>query len=272
MFGIGLRTPHYTDFLNRSVHGIDFVEVITENFATRHGRPRAILQAVREQFPVVFHGVSMSIGGMDELNWEYLAAIKQLSDDFQPLWLSDHLCFGTSNGHYSHDLWPLPRTHTSVTRSAERIKRVQDFLGRQLLIENVSTYIQFTADEMSEAEFVSEVARQADCHLLLDVNNIVVNAHNHSFSIENYLDHLPMHRVKQVHVAGHSNHGSYLFDNHQGPVPANVWSVYESLLDRIGTVPTLVEWDTDVPAVDIVVGEAARARNIAKRHPPSSAV
>jgi uncharacterized protein len=266
MFGIGLRTAHYTDFLNRNVHGIDFVEAITENFATRHGRPRAILRSVREHFPIVFHGVSMSVGGIDELNWEYLAAIKQLAEDFEPLWISDHLCFGTSDGHYSHDLWPLPRTQTGVDRSAERIKRVQDFLGRQILIENVSTYIEFAADEMSEAEFVYEVASLADCYLLLDVNNVVVNAHNHGFIIEEYLDTLPMHRVKQLHIAGHSDHGTYLFDNHQGPVPAKVWNVYESVISRIGTVPTLVEWDTDVPAVDVVVGEATRAREIAARY------
>ena len=265
MVGIGLRTAHYADWLSGTTPRVDFVEAITENFATRQGRPWAVLEAVRRHVPVVFHGVSLSLGGHDPIDVAYVRAIRALADRFEPLWLSDHLCFGTAHGHHSHDLWPLPRTEATVRRTAERIARVQDLLGRRILVENISTYVQYAADEMSEAEFITAVAERADCGLLLDLNNAVVNAFNHATDAERFLHGLPAERIGQLHLAGHGDHGRYLLDDHRGPVPDVVWDLYATALRRLGDVPALIEWDKDVPALDVVVAEAAKAHELARR-------
>lgn len=265
MYGIGLRTAHYGAWLAGATPRIDFVEAITENFATRQGRPWAVLEAVRRHVPVVFHGVSLSLGGHDAIDTGYVRAIKSLADHFEPLWISDHLCFGTAHGHHSHDLWPLPRTESTIRRTAERIARVQDLLGRRILVENISSYVQYAADQMSEAELVASVIERADCDLLLDINNVHINAFNHGFDSHAFVRAMPSRRVKQLHVAGHADRGSYLFDDHQGPVPSPVWDLYATSLETFGEVATLIEWDKEVPALDVVVAEADKAR--ALTHP-----
>lgn len=264
MYGIGLRTAHYGEWLAGATPPIDFIEAITENFATRQGRPWAVLEAVRRHTNVVFHGVSLSIGGYDPIDVAYLRAVRALADQFEPSWLSDHLCIGTAHGHHSHDLWPLARTEQTVRRVVERVALVQEVLGRRLVLENISTYVQYAVDEMSEVEFVATVAERADCLLLLDVNNVVVNAHNHNFDPHAYVRALPARRIAQLHLAGHADHGSYLFDDHRGPIPDSVWAVYHTVLRTIGDVPTLIEWDHQVPALDVVIAEAAKARAISR--------
>lgn len=264
MYGIGLRTAHYADWLADASRELDFVEAITENFATRQGRPWAVLEAVRRELPVVFHGVSLSLGGHDPIDVGYVRAIDELATRFEPAWISDHLCYGTSGGHHAHDLWPLPRTEAMVEHAAARIARVQDLLKRQILVENISSYVQFEADAMSEAEFVRAVVERADCYLLLDVNNVVVNAANHGFDAREYVRAMPKSRVKQIHVAGHGVYPTHLFDDHRGPVPDVVWSLYRTAIEHLGETPTLVEWDKDVPGLATVIAEAHVARSIAR--------
>jgi hypothetical protein len=264
MYGIGLRTAHYPAWLDAGVAPrIEFVEAITENFATRQGRPWAVLEAVRRHVDVVFHGVSLSLAGHDPIDVAYLRSIRTLADRFEPRWLSDHLCSGTAHGYHGHDLWPVARTEATVLRTAERIAQVQDVLGQRILIENISTYVQYAADEMSEADFVCAVLDRADCDLLLDINNVIVNAYNHGFDAHAYVAAMPASRVKQLHLAGHDDCGTHLFDDHRGPVPANVWSLYRTAIRRFGEVATLIEWDKDVPELPVVVAEADKARAFA---------
>lgn len=264
MYGVGLRTAHYSEWLASASRDLDFVEAITENFATRQGRPWAVLEAVRRELPVVFHGVSLSLGGHDPLDVTYIRSIRDLAARFEPAWISDHLCYGTSNGHHSHDLWPLPRTEEMVRHAATRIASVQDQLGRKILVENISTYVQFASDGMSEAEFVSAVVERADCDLLLDINNVVVNAANHGYDAHEFVRAMPRHRVKQLHLAGHGVYPTHLFDDHRGPVPDVVWSLYRTAIDHLGEVPTLIEWDKDVPDLETVIAEAHLARSLAR--------
>lgn len=269
MFGLGLRGKHYAEILRDGVRGADFVECITENFATRGGRPRAVLERVRRDVPVCFHGVSMSIGGVAPIDWDYLRHVRDLAREIEPLWVSDHLCFSTDEvGHHAHDLWPLPRTEETLGRVVARTAQVQEFLGRQIVLENVSSYVEYAADQMAEAAFVAEVANRADCLLLLDVNNIVVNAHNHGFSEESYLAAIPTHRIAQVHLAGHTDYGRYLFDSHVGPVPDRVWSLYRSLyrslVRRRVSAPAIIEWDQEVPALPVLLSEVDAARAMAR--------
>jgi len=264
MFGIGLRTAHYAQWLAGATPAIDFFEAITENFATREGRPRAVLEAACRHVPVVFHGVSLSLGGLDPIDRAYVRSIRELAGQFEPLWVSDHLCFGTAHGHHSHDLWPLPRTDEAVRRTADRIALVQNLLGRRIAIENISSYVQYASDEMSELEFLVEVLERADCDLLLDINNVIVNAYNHGFDAYAFLAGLPRQRIAQLHLAGHADEGDHLFDDHRGPVPDCVWSLYAASVRLFGEVPVIVEWDKDVPSLDEVVAEAERARRVAR--------
>lgn len=267
MYGVGLRTAHYSEWLANASRDLDFVEAITENFATRQGRPWAVLEAVRRELPVVFHGVSLSLGGHDPLDETYLRAIRDLAVHFEPAWISDHLCYGTAGGHHAHDLWPLPRTEEMVEHAATRIASVQDRLGRKILVENISTYVQFASDRMSEAEFVTAVVERADCDLLLDINNVVVNAANHGYDAHDFVRAMPRHRVKQLHLAGHGVYPTHLFDDHRGPVPDVVWSLYRTAIDHLGETPTLIEWDKDVPDLETVIAEAHVARALARETP-----
>ncbi len=259
--GIGLRTKHFAELL-AAPPPVDWVEAISENFMAPGGRPVAVLEKVRRDVPVVLHGVSLSIGSTDPLSERYLADLADLARRMEPAWISDHLCWGSHGGRYAHDLWPLPYTEEALRHVVARVARVQDVLGRQILLENVSSYVAFRASEMSEWEFVSEVARSADCGILLDVNNVHVSARNHGFDPHAYLAGVPADRVGQLHLAGHSDKGRYLLDSHDHEVPAAVWDLYRETVRRVGPVSTLVEWDDHIPPLERLVEESRRAEAI----------
>lgn len=259
MHGYGLRAPHYAELRERGPAG-ELVEVISENFIGRGGPARAVLERARDSAEVALHGVSLSLGAVDPLNEEYLRGLRNLVDEIEPRFVSDHLCFGTVDGHYGHDLWPLPYTEEAIDHVAARIREVQDLLQRQVLIENVSSYIEYNASEMPEWQFVSAVAERADCLLLLDLNNVVVSAKNHGFLPEQYLDGIDTRRVAQLHLAGHSDLGTHAIDDHGSEVPDAVWSLHRSLVRRMGRVPTIVEWDDNVPTLAELEAQSQRAR------------
>ncbi|MBI3767237.1 MAG: DUF692 domain-containing protein [Deltaproteobacteria bacterium] len=259
--GVGLRTKHYPGIWDGTARA-DWFEVISENFMIPGGRPLAVLERARAIAPVVLHGVSMSLGSADPLNDDYLLELKTLAARIEPAWISDHLCWGSIGGHYAHDLLPLPFTEEAIAHVAERVRIVQDRLGRKILIENVSSYLTFTHSTMPEWQFLAEVATRADCGILLDVNNVYVSAHNHGFDAGMYLAELPPDRIGQIHLAGHSDHGTHLLDTHDAPVCAAVWKLYRTALLLFGRVSTLIEWDDQVPEFDELIAEAERARAI----------
>ncbi len=262
--GVGLRREHFTHLLGEGPAGVDWFEAISENFFEPGGRPKAVLERVRAARPVVLHGVSLGIGGVDPLSNEYLDALDALARRVEPAWVSDHLCWAGYGGAYGHDLWPLPLSEEALAHVAGRVQAVQERLGRPVLLENVSSYVDFAASTVPEWQFLNELARRSGCGLLLDVNNVYVSAHNHGFSAEAYVDAIEPAFVGQIHLAGHDDHGAYLFDSHVGPVPDPVWRLYERALARFGPVSTLIEWDTDVPPFTAVVAESERAASIAR--------
>ena len=257
--GIGLRPRHYGRLLEERPQ-VDWIEAISENFMWQGGRPRSVLDKVRCDVPVVLHGVSLSIGGSDPLDAAYLGELRELAASIEPAWVSDHLCWGTHGGRYAHDLLPLPYTEEALEHVAGRVAAVQDVLRRQILLENVSSYVEFQDSTMTEWEFLSAVAERADCGILLDVNNIYVSAHNHGYDPIAYLDGVARERVGQIHLAGHSHKGAYLLDTHDHPVPDGVWALYRQALKRLGRVSTLIEWDDNVPELETLWAESARAR------------
>lgn len=259
--GFGLRAKHYPELLVRGTTA-DFAEATSENFLGRGGRARAVLERVRAEKPVALHGVSLSIGGTDPLNQDYVRDLAALARELEALTVSDHLCFGTFGGHYGHDLWPLPYTEEALAHVVERVRAVQDALGRRLLLENVSSYVEYRASTLSEWEFLSEVAERADCGILLDVNNVFVSAQNLGFSAQAYLDGIPSARVEQMHLAGHSDGGGFLLDDHGSTVSDAVWDLYRAALARFGKVPTIIEWDERVPTLAELETEAEKAREI----------
>jgi uncharacterized protein len=259
--GVGLRTKHFSHLWEGTARA-DWFEAISENFMIRGGRPLAALEKAREIAPLVLHGVSLSLGSTDPLNLPYLDDLQALIRRCDPAWVSDHLCWGSVGGHYAHDLLPLPYTEEALVHVVERVQAIQDRLGRQILIENVSSYLTFSSSTMSEWEFLAEIAAQADCGILLDVNNIYVSAANHGFAAEQYLAGVPADRIGQIHLAGHSDMGTYLFDTHDGPVITPVWELYRLAVRRYGRVSTLIEWDDKIPEFDILCAEAERAREI----------
>jgi len=261
--GIGLRAAHFPSWLAcRAPAGVDFTEVITENFLDVGGRPRAVLEHVRAAMPVVLHGVSLSIGSVDPLDEAYLAAVRRLADAIQPAFVSDHLCWSSVGGQHLHDLLPLPYTEEALTHVCERVLRVQDRLGRPLVLENPSTYVTFAASALTEWDFLAELVRRTDAQLLLDVNNVFVSARNHGWSTEAYLAGLPGGAVRQIHLAGHSDLGTHLVDTHDARVADAVWELYARAVTRFGRVPTLVEWDDEIPPIEDVLAESQRARTI----------
>lgn len=257
--GIGLRTVHFPRLWEGTAK-VDWFEAISENFMIQGGRPLAALEKARAVAPLVLHGVSLSLGSTDPVNETYLGALQTLIRRFEPAWVSDHLCWGSIGGHYAHDLLPLPYTEEAVSVATENITKVQEKLGRQILIENVSSYLTYSHSAMTEWEFLSEIATRADCGILLDVNNIYVSAYNHRFDPETYIKNVPHERVGQIHLAGHSDRGTYLFDTHDGPVINPVWDLYRLAVRYCGRVSTLVEWDDQIPEFEIVCAEAERAR------------
>ncbi len=259
--GVGLRTQHFPRVWDGTAR-VDWFEVISENFMLRGGRPLAVLEKARMSAPVVLHGVSLSLGSTDPLNEDYLRDLKVLAQRFEPAWISDHLCWGSIGGHYAHDLLPLPYTEEALSYVVERVLAVQERLGRQILIENVSSYLTYAHSHLTEWEFLTEITQRADCGILLDVNNIYVSATNHGFDPYTYLQAMPVDRVGQIHLAGHSHHGTYLLDTHDGPVIPSVWALYRFAVQRFGRVSTLIEWDDKIPEFDDVCAEAEHARTI----------
>jgi len=274
-FGLGLRTQHFDAVLNTEPD-IDWFEVLSENYMVAGGKPRYYLKEIGERYPLVMHGVSLSIGSTDPLNMDYLKALKQLANEVQPQWISDHICWTSIHGVNSHDLLPLPYTEETVKHVAQRIKTVQDFLGRRILMENVSSYLSYQDSSMDEWEFVNTVAEAADCLILLDINNIYVSARNHNFNPLDYLNKINPKRVQQFHLAGHSDYGDYVIDTHDHDVPSSVWDLYCAALKRFGGISTMIERDANIPEFSALETELTIARNIArdtlgKTHPLNAA-
>lgn len=263
-FGLGLRTPHYAEIREGAV-AVNWFEAISENFMRPGGNPRRVLREIRERFALVLHGVSMSIGSVDPLNQEYLNTLAALVNEFEPAWISDHLCWSGTEGKFAHDLLPLPYTEEALAHVSARIAQVQDKLKRPMVIENVSSYMAFSQSTMTEWEFLAALSKQSGCLLLLDVNNIFVSAHNHSFNAVDFVNGIPLDKVAQIHVAGHRKRGELLLDTHDHAVPQGVWDVYEIAIKRFGPVSTLVEWDAKIPPLQDVIAEADKARQIAEQ-------
>ncbi len=265
-FGLGLRTEHYEDILEQKPKQIDWLEIISENYMVDGGKPLYYLDAIREHYPMVMHGVSMSLGSTDPLNMDYLKKLKALIERVQPRWFSDHLCWTGVDHKNMHDLLPLPYTEEAVNHLTDRISRVQDFMGRQMLIENLSSYITYSDDAMTEWEFLTAIAEKADCNLLLDVNNIYVSSFNHNFDPIEYLEGIPAERVWQHHLAGHSNQGNLIIDTHDADIIDPVWALYEETAKRLGAVSTMIERDGNIPKLSSVLNELDYARKIAAPH------
>ena len=261
--GVGLRRPHYAHVIEERPP-IGWFEVIAENFMVDGGRPLEVLEQVRADYPIVLHGVSLSLGSTDPLNREHLKKLAGLAQRFEPAWVSDHLCWTGVGGRNLHDLLPLPYTEEAVYHVAGRIREVQETLGRPLLIENVSSYLTFASSAMREWDFLRAIVEQADCAILLDINNIFVSAFNHRFSATDYIEQMPSDRVVQFHLAGHSDYGTYLLDTHDHPIRREVWELYEYAVRRFGRVSTLIERDDNIPAFPELMAEANEAERRAQ--------
>lgn len=261
--GIGLRAPHYREMLQRRPP-LAFVEVHSENYFGAGGPPHYYLEQLRHDYPLSLHGVGLSLGSVDPVDMTHLAKLEQLVDRYQPSLISDHLSWTSVARTHAHDLLPLPFTRAMAKKVAGHILQVQDTLGRRLLVENVSSYVAFAEADMTEWEFVSEVVREADCLLLLDINNVYVNAINHGFDASEYLDAMPSARVAEIHLAGFDTdeRAQCLVDTHGKPVHEPVWALYRDTMQCIGARPTLIEWDTDIPPLDVLLDEAAKANAI----------
>ncbi|SKB07356.1 hypothetical protein SAMN02745166_04674 [Prosthecobacter debontii] len=256
--GIGLRVPHYRHILEKKPV-VDWFEIISENFMVDGGRPLEVLEAILEQYRVVQHGVSLYFGSADPLNREHLKKLKRLVQRTRTPWLSDHLCWGSVDGSYSHDLLPMPYTLAVAKHTAEKIRQARDFLEVPICVENVSSYAEFHQSEMTEWEFLAEVVDQADCGILLDVNNIYVSSQNHGFDPFDYIRGVQAERVGQIHIAGHSRYRKFILDTHDHPVPDPVWDLYAEVIRRCGHTATLLEWDDRIPSFDEVHHEALKA-------------
>ena len=257
--GIGLRTVHFGEILAKKPP-IDWFEVLSENFLDTGGRPLYVLDQVAERYPVALHGVSMSIGSTDPIDFAYLGKLKELARRTRAHWISDHLCWTGVMGRNTHDLLPMPYTEEALRHTVGRVKQVQDFLERPLALENPSSYVEFAASSISEWEFLARLAEDADCALLLDVNNVYVSSFNHGFDPAVYIDAIPADRVVQFHVAGHTNKGTHIIDTHSDHAIPEVWELYRRAWARTGPTATLYEWDEDIPELSVVHAEALLAR------------
>lgn len=263
-FGLGLRPQHYAEILDAETGPpVDWFEILSENYMVPGGRPRYMLDRVRERFPLVMHGVSMSIASTAALDRAYLAELKALADAVEPKWISDHLCWTGVHGRKLHDLLPVPYTEEALDHIAGRIGQVQDFLGRRIAIENVSSYIEFAESEMTEWAFIAELARRADCWLLLDINNVFVSGQNHGFDADEFINAIPRDRVVQFHLAGHSQGEDCLIDTHDQPVRGEVFDLYARAIERFGPVSTMIERDDNIPPLADLLAELDRVRTIA---------
>jgi len=256
--GIGLRIPHYDHILTRKPE-VDWFEIISENFMVDAGRPLRVLDSILEQYKVVQHGVSMYFGSAERPNREHLRRLKELVKRTKTPWVSDHLCWGSVDGRYTHDLLPMPYTFEAAKLTAQKVREVRDFLNVPIVVENVSSYAEFHASEMTEWEFLNEVAELADCGILLDVNNIYVSSQNHNFDPLTYVNSVSTERVAQIHIAGHSKYRKYTLDTHDHPVIDRVWKLYERAIERVGHTATLLEWDDNIPSFQEVHREALKA-------------
>lgn len=256
--GLGLRTPHYSHILGREPE-VGWFEALSENYMDTGGRPSYVLEKVAERYPVVLHGVSLGIGNTDPVDFDYLRKLKALGKRVNARWISDHLCWTGVMGKNSHDLLPLPYNEEMLAHCVERVRLVSDFLERSFVIENPSSYVAFASTTMTEWEFLARLAEEADCGLLLDVNNIYVSSFNHAFDPNEYVDAIPADRVVQIHLAGHTNYGTHIIDTHTGHVIDEVWSLYARAIQRCGPVSTMVEWDQDIPEFEVVHAEALKA-------------
>jgi uncharacterized protein (UPF0276 family) len=257
--GVGLRTVHYPHILEKKPQ-VDFFEILSENYMDSGGRPLWVLDQVAERYPIVMHGVSLSIGSVDPLNREHLSKLKKLAERTKALWVSDHLCWTGVAGRNTHDLLPMPLSEEALEHVVGRVRTVSDFLERPLILENASTYAEFTSSSMSEWDFFARLMKEADCGMLLDVNNVYVSSYNHGFDPIAYLDAVPPERVVQYHLAGHTNKGTHIIDTHNDFVIDEVWKLYAHSVKRTGNVSTLLEWDADIPSFEVVHAEALKAR------------
>lgn len=263
-FGLGLRKEHYDTILSEWPK-IDWFEVVTENFLVPGGKPLYNLDRIRAHYPMVMHGVSLSIGGTDPIDWDYLKKLKALALRIEPAWISDHLCWTGLRPINLHDLMPLPYTEEAIRHVAARLRQVQDYLGRRILLENVSSYISYRASQMNEWEFLAALAEEADCLILLDINNIFVSAFNHGFDATHYVDQIPIGRVQQFHLAGHRDLGNYRIDTHDEPIIDPVWDLYSRAVARFGRVSTMIERDDHIPLLHDLCKELGYARQLAER-------
>ncbi len=260
-FGLGLRSEHYLDLIEHE-HNVDWLEILSENYMIAGGKPLYYLDKIAERYPLVMHGVSLSIGSVDPLNQDYLQDLKKLVQRVKPKWISDHLCWTGTQGINLHDLMPLPYTEEALAHLVTRITQVQDFLGQRILLENVSSYLTYQHSTISEWEFLRTVTQQADCLILLDINNIHVSAHNHSFDPLTYLAAMPADRIQQIHLAGHLNKGDYSIDTHDHDIIDSVWDLYAESVKRFGHISTMIERDDDIPPLQTLLEELQKARDI----------
>lgn len=263
-FGLGVRPEHYEPLLGEHRGSVSWLEALTDNYLVPGGKPLHFLQRLRAEYPIVLHGVSLSIGSTDPLDLDYIEQVRQLADRTEAAWVSDHLCWTGVAGINMHDLMPLPFTEECLRHLVSRIQYVQDRLRRRLVLENVSSYVSFSQSEISEWEFLRELAERADCELLLDVNNVYVSSINHQFDALEYLRGVPRSRVRQFHLAGHRNLGTHLIDTHDEPVCEEVWDLYAQALQLFGPVPTMIERDANIPELPELLAELDRARSIAQ--------
>lgn len=268
--GVGLRSSHF-GYLLREQPAVDWLEVLSENYLDSQGRPRAVVRALAEHYPLVLHGVSLSIGSTDPLNFGYLEKLRALAAETEARWVSDHLCWTGVMGRNSHDLLPLPLTETCLAHVAARVHAVQEFLGRPIVLENPSSYITFAQSTLGEAEFLATLSQQTGCGLLLDLNNVLVSCINHGWDPVEYLDTIPADRVVQMHLAGHTKLATHLLDTHDGPVIDPVWQLFAYATQKTGAVSTLLEWDAKIPEFPVVHAEVLRAKAMIEQYLNQSA-
>lgn len=256
--GIGLRAPHY-EYILEHLPEVPWFEALSENYLGNKALALSYLLAIREHYPLTLHGVSLSIGSTDPINWQYLKQLKQLIQDVEPVMVSDHLCWTSVDGRYFPDLFPLPHHKEVISHVVGRIMQVQEFLGQRILLENVSRYLEFNESGMTEWEFLSEIATLSDCDILLDINNLYINAHNHQFCLQSYLSGLPKDRVKQFHLAGHKKEQTHLLDTHDQLISEAVWDAFSQAVKILGPKPALIEWDTNIPPFTTLLSESRKA-------------
>ncbi len=258
--GIGLRSEHYQTILNERP-STPWLEALTDNYMGAGGLPLYHLEKIREHYPITFHGVGLSLGSTDPINKQYLSQLKALVNRFEPVHVSDHLAWVSVNNHYAHELLPFPYSQEALNLIANKINQVQDFMGTPLIVENPSTYLEFKQSEMPEWQFIQELIAKTGCQLLLDVNNIYVSATNHGFSTDEYINAIPAASVKEIHLAGYEENEHYLFDTHGYKIRDGVWDLYKKTIATLGNIPTLIEWDTDIPEYTVLQKEASKAQH-----------